>query len=100
MFIRRHLQFFEEVDPRNGRRAAIRAAYDSGIKALEIARFLRVHHKAVYAAIHHKRPAKTTLEMARKQIITARKAMSRAQSALRVAEGKERAALERLKLRA
>lgn len=96
IFLRRHEAAFKQIDPRKARWATIRAGFAWGIRPLEIARFLKVHHATVYNAIHDRRPALTQLTLAKLSVLTARRRLYQAQQAVRIAEGKQRAAEERV----
>ena len=92
IFMRRHEAAFRQVDsgPRS-RRAVIRAAVDFGIRITDAATFFRVHRKTVYSCVKNRDRLRTELELAQYAVSVAR-------SRLRAAEGRERAALERLGL--
>ena len=89
MFLRRHEAAFSLVDPVRGRRAAIRAGVDFGIKITHVAKFFRMSRKTVYSCVRNRDRLRTELELARH-------AVSMAKSRLRAAEGRERAALARV----
>jgi hypothetical protein len=90
MFLRRHFALFRRTgDIGAARRAVIRVGYGIGIRQDHMAKFFGVHVSQVYNAIHGHRQALTALQ-------TARDAIRHHETALAIARGRERAAMERI----
>src|SRR5665213_377609 len=92
IFIRRHLAAFAGIsdDKDHVRRAVIRTAAAYGISISGIARYFRMTFKTA-AKVSGATVVETELQ-------TARRAIDRAKNELRMAEGRERAVLERMEL--
>ena len=90
MFIRRHFAFYMGIfGARDAQKATIRLALDWGISQTNVSKAIGCHRNTVWSVASGGRYAYTRLQYAREQV-------ARAQHALRLAEGRERAALARL----
>ena len=89
MVLRRHHGAFQQWGtPEAARKAAIRTAIAIGVKHQDAARFFSVSRKTVWSIANGHRASLTQLQ-------AAREAIERAERALAIARGRERAAIER-----